>query len=53
MEGTDACGLLDVGYALEAYDGFAERFDEEGETPETGILKNTETPESFEEVNPY
>ncbi len=51
MEGTDACGLLDVGYALEAYDGFAERFDEEGETPETGILKNTETPESFEEVN--
>ncbi len=51
IEGTDECGLLDVGYAERIYDAFAETYHEEGKTLETEIPENIEKPESFEEVN--
>lgn len=51
IEGTDECGLLDVGYAEQMYDAFAETYQEEGDVTGTEIPENTEEAESFEEVN--
>lgn len=51
IEGTDECGLLDVGYAEQMYDVFAENFDEEKGVQEAELPENTEISESFEDVN--
>ena len=51
IEGTDECGLLDVGYAEQMYDAFAETYQEEGDVTGTEIPENVEKAESFEEVN--
>lgn len=49
MEGTDECGLLDVNYALNVYDDFAENFSEEDW--DSIIPENVEDVESFEYVD--
>lgn len=54
IEGTDECGLLDVGYAEQMYDAFAETYQEEGDVTgvtETEIPENMVEAESFKEVN--
>lgn len=51
IEGIDECGLLDVGYAEQMYDAFAETYQEEGDVTGTEIPENVEKAESFEEVN--
>jgi len=51
IEGTDECGLLDLGYAEQMYDVFAENFDEEKGVQEAELPENTEISESFEDVN--
>ena len=50
IENNEDCGLLDVEYALEIYDEFAENFD--GTVIEKELLpENTEKPETFEYIN--
>jgi len=51
IEGTDECGLLDVGYAKEMYDIFTEGFEEEDIGMERRIPENTDEPERFVDVN--
>lgn len=51
IEGTDECGLLDVGYAERMYEAFAETYNEEENTLEGIIPENAAEPENFEEVN--
>ena len=51
IEGTDECGLLDVGYAEQMYDAFAETYQEKESAKGTEIPENTAEAESFEEVN--
>ncbi|MEY8516669.1 S8 family serine peptidase [Lachnospiraceae bacterium 29-84] len=50
IEGTEECGLLDAGYAMESYDAFAESY-VPGEGIEAAqIPENTEEPEGFASV---
>ncbi len=50
IEGTEECGLLDAGYAMESYDAFAESY-VPGEGMEAAqIPENTEEPEEFASV---
>ena len=52
LEGTDVCGLLDVGYAEQSYDAFAEQFVEGDAALETAVIPdNTEEPERFTNIN--
>ncbi len=52
LEGTDVCGLLDVGYAEQSYDAFAEQFEEGDAALETAVIPdNTEEPERFTNIN--
>lgn len=51
ISGTDECGLLDAGYAINAYDRFSQEFDETQVISERNIPKNTDLPETFEHVN--
>lgn len=51
LKGTDECGLLDIEYAYELYDTFAESFDTVEAQLESEIPENVVKPESFDEVN--
>ncbi len=49
LEDEEGCGLLDVGYAMEQYDAFAEQY-EEGAPNEEALPENTEEPERFDYI---
>ena len=51
IEGTDECGLLDVAYALESYDSFAESFQEGDQISDGALWENPGEPEQFEYVD--
>lgn len=51
LSGTDECGLLDAGYALDVYESFAQEFEEIQTISEEDGPKNTKSPEIFEYVN--